>query len=56
MALIAVGAVVDVAIHSRVIEVVSVIAAVTPRALKYRVVTRVDVASRAHTTRAPVVG
>jgi len=48
MALIAIDAVVDIAVHLRMTEVVGVVASVTPRALKDRIVAGVDVAARAH--------
>ena len=55
MALIAVDAVVDIAVHLRVTEVVGVIASVAARALKDRIVAGVDVAGRAHAPCAAMV-
>ena len=56
MALIAVDAVVDVPVDSRVLEVVGVVSSVATRALKNRIVARIDVAGRAHIIRTAVVG
>jgi len=54
--LVAVDAVVHIAGHIRVLEVVRVIAAVTTRALENRVIVRVDVAGRANSTSIAVAG
>lgn len=56
MALIAVDAVVDIPVHIVVVEVARVVVSVAARALKDRVVVRVDVAGRADVIRVTVAG
>ena len=54
MALVAVNAVVDISRDVLVMEIRRVVVAVTPRALKHRVVIRIRVAGRANVVRVPV--
>jgi hypothetical protein len=49
VALVAVDAVVHIPIHSIVLEVSGIVAAVTGRALEYRIVVRIRMACRANT-------